>query len=122
MCPEAISCCYNSSGLNLAWFEIMDTNGNGCITEEEFGQLAQAGWPPFAAVAMRNGYPECISRREYWIASDCDNGSDLILNPSWFEIMDTNVDECITEEEFGQLAQAGWPPFAAVAMLDGDLF
>jgi hypothetical protein len=119
-CPEALSCCHNSSTLNPAWFEIMDTNGDDCITEKEFGQLAQAGWPPFADVAMRNGYPECISRREYWIASEGDNGSDLILNPAWFEIMDTNGDECITEEEFGQLDQAGWPPFAAVAMLDGD--
>jgi Ca2+-binding EF-hand superfamily protein len=84
-CPEALSCCggsggagYNSSynsTLNPPSFEIMDTNGDECITEEEFGRIAQAGWPPFAAVAMLDGMPECISREEYWIASDGDSGS-----------------------------------------------
>jgi Ca2+-binding EF-hand superfamily protein len=46
-------------------FEVIDTNGNDCITEEEFGQHALAWWSPFADFASRDGIPDCISRQDY---------------------------------------------------------
>ena len=103
-CPEALSCCGGSGGSTDGYygspgyqagppsFEVMDTNSNGCITEEEFGRHAQEGWPPFAAVAMLDGISDCISRQDYSIATGDSPGEEV--PPSGGICSDPAIDEC----------------------------
>jgi len=80
-CPEALSCCGGSGGSTDGYygspgyqagppsFEVMDSNDNGCISEEEFGLYTMPGWPPFAGIASLDGESDCISSQDYSIAT-----------------------------------------------------
>ena len=57
-------------------FESIDTDGNGCITQDEFNQNAGEGAPAFGAVAQFDGIAECISRDDlYQYMGDPEGGA-----------------------------------------------
>ncbi len=46
-------------------FESIDTDGNGCITQDEFNQLPGEDLPAFGDVASLDGIPDCISKGDF---------------------------------------------------------